>query len=286
MIQDNGDCYGGQLPVIHKLLFGMLCEVDRICRKYRIRYFLAGGTLLGAVREKGFVPWDDDIDIMMLRRDFERFLIAARKELPETMFLQTPADEKGCHYLNAKIRLKGTVLCSEFLAQFPELEKGIFLDIVAHDFTADSKLGQKLHIKMTLLARGLVFKKWSGDSACRVKGKKRYFVFDILKRILPFSFLEWFQKRMLTLFDGRGKKYLYDGMGPNIHKGAFPAEWLARASRAEFEGKIFPVPERYREYLSFLYGDYMIPVRPAGAYHDAAYVNLGDYADAAREINI
>ncbi len=273
------EMYGGQMPLIHKLLFGMLCDVDSICRRHGIKYFLGGGTLLGAVREHGFIPWDDDVDIMMLREDYEKFLEAARHDLPEHLFLQTSADEKGCHYLNAKIRLRGTVMCSEFLARFPELEKGVFLDIFAHDHTAGSKTGQKIHQKLTLLARGLVFKKWSGDSACRVTGKKRYFIFDIIKTVLPFSVLEWFQKKMLTLYDKRKTDNLYDGMGVNIGKGAFPVKWLSEVTEAEFEGRSFPVPLYYKEYLSFLYGDYMKPEVRETAYHEAAFLDLGIYAE-------
>ena len=268
----------GKLPIIQKLLFDMLCEVDSICKAHNIKYFLAGGTLLGAVRNHGFIPWDDDIDIMMLRDDFEHFLKVARNELPEKLFLQTPVDENGCHYLNAKIRLNGTVFSSEFLKRFPSLHNGLFLDIVAHDYTANSLFGQKLHINLTLLARGLVFKKWSGESVCKVKRKIRYFIFDFLKWVLPFSFLEWFQKRVLMMFNGKRKKYLYDGMGTHITNGAFPSEWLKEAIEIEFERKLFPIPAKYDEYLTFLYGDYMNINRPNTPYHNVVEVDLGEYS--------
>ena len=71
-----------RLDSIHEIQLAFLLETDRICRKHNIKYFLGGGTLLGAIRHKGFIPWDDDADIMMLREDFDRFCEIAPKELP------------------------------------------------------------------------------------------------------------------------------------------------------------------------------------------------------------
>ncbi len=270
--------HDGKLPVIQTLLFRILLEVKRICEKHNIRYFLGGGTLLGAVRHQDFIPWDDDMDIMMLREDHERFITAAQQELPEEMFLQTPKTEPGNHYLISKIRLKDTVFCSEFLARFPQLENGIFVDIIAQDYTANSRLGQKLHLKLSLLARGLVFKKWSGESAT-VK-KKAYAVFDPIKKLLPFAFLEWFQHRVLTLFSKSSKRrYLYDSMGINISKGAYPASWLSESVEVSFREQKFPAPVQYDAYLRYLYGDYtkLVPVSERTVVHSVARLDLGPY---------
>ena len=89
--------YLGKLKKVQEILLGYLLEIDRICRKYDIRYFLAGGTLLGAIRHHGFIPWDDDADVMMLREDYDRFMQVVQKELPENIFVQVPETEKGNH---------------------------------------------------------------------------------------------------------------------------------------------------------------------------------------------
>ena len=91
------DTYLGKLTSVQQILLGYLLEIDRICKKYGIKYFLAGGTLLGAIRHHGFIPWDDDADVMMLREDYNHFLMVAQDELPDNIFLQLPSTEEGNH---------------------------------------------------------------------------------------------------------------------------------------------------------------------------------------------
>ena len=277
--------HDGKLEIIHRELLKILAEIDRICKKHNIRYFLAGGTLLGAARHQGFIPWDDDLDIMMLREDHDRFLAVAAAELPEHLFLQTPGTDPGCHYLISKVRLSGTVFSSELLTQFPELHRGIFVDVIAQDYTANSALGQKLHLKLSLLARGLVYKKWTGGSAASVR--KSYAAFDVVKRLLPMSLLEKFQRWALTLFNQKpGRRYLFDSMGINISRGAYPARWLAEQTELPFGDSLFPAPVDYDGYLTYLYGDYMrpVPVTRRRVVHTVPQLDLGDYAAGKKKV--
>ena len=272
------DGHDGKLPSIHEQLLRILCEVDRICKKHGIRYFLAGGTLLGAVRHQGFIPWDDDLDVMMLRRDYDRFMEVVREELSDAFFLQTPDTDPGCHYLISKIRLIDTVFSSEFLTRYPQLHNGLFVDIIAQDHTANHPLIQKLHMKLSLLARGLVFKKWSGASAAEIN--KAYVIFDLIKKILPITVLERFQNYVLRMFNGKkDRRFLYDSMGINIAKGVYPAQWLSDSVELTFEGKLFPVPVGYDAYLKYLYGEYrnLPPVSRRKTVHDVRILDMGPY---------
>lgn len=270
------------LETVHELLLYMLLTVDKICKKHGIRYFLAGGTLLGAIRHHGFIPWDDDVDIMLLRPDYNRLLRILAKELPEPFFLQTTETEPGYHQAFAKIRLKDTVFATEFSAKFPELHNGVFLDIVAHDHTAATKMGQKLHIFQTLLIRSMVFHKWD-DSPIALKGSYSILckLATGIKNLIPMDFLQKQMFRTILKYRKKQTGWLYDGMGRNLRGGAFPEKWLAESILCDFEGYRLPVPKAYDKYLTWLYGDYR-KIKPAGERrnnYNIVQIDFGKYSD-------
>lgn len=274
------DSHNGKLGNIHRILVGYLLDVDRICKKYDIQYFLGGGTLLGAIRHKGFIPWDDDADIMMLREDYEKFLKVAQNELPSTMFLQTSDTDKYCHYPFAKIRLKDTVYATHYSKAHTNMNNGMAFDIFSHDKTANSKLGRKLHLQFTLLFRAMIFNKWNNrqiDNGHKIQS----FFANILKFIFPIRASEWLQYKCLRFFEKKkDAQYLYDGMGRNIYKGDFPADCLNEAIEWEFEGHKFPIPKEYDRYLRYLYGDYTRLILPwqRQTCHDIVSMDLGEFA--------
>ncbi|MBO5605071.1 MAG: LicD family protein [Acidaminococcaceae bacterium] len=117
-----------------KIMLEILKVVHRICEEHQIRYFLDGGTLLGAIRHGGFIPWDDDMDISMPREDYERFLQLAPKYLPQDMMLQTTEIEPASKFPFAKVRKNGTVLL-EFEEDGTEAyHHGIYIDIFPVDY--------------------------------------------------------------------------------------------------------------------------------------------------------
>ena len=96
------------------IMFNLLKELDKVCKKNNINYWLDSGTLLGAVRHKGFIPWDDDIDICMLEKDYKKFLKIAKKELSENVFLQTEETDKNYIWFPyAKLRDRNSVFIEE-----------------------------------------------------------------------------------------------------------------------------------------------------------------------------
>ena len=116
-----------------KVMLEILVEIHRICVENNITYWLEAGTLLGAIRHKGFIPGDDDCDISMPRKDYERFLQIAQEKLPETMFLQTKETDKEYPLPWAKIRKNGTLLIETGETGEEKYHHGIFVDIIPYD---------------------------------------------------------------------------------------------------------------------------------------------------------
>ena len=273
--------YLGKLTKVQQILLGYLLEIDRICKKHGIRYFLAGGTLLGAIRHHGFIPWDDDADVMMLREDYDHFLKVVQDEVPDNIFLQIPSTEKGNHNPFTKLRINNTMFATEFTSKFLDMHNGIFFDVLSHDQTGNHRWSQKLHLMITMLTRSIVFNKW-GNTDIKSGGKHELICKFVsrAKRFVPMSFAEWAQERSLRFFQKKKSRYLYDGKGRNLKRGAFPKAWLEETIYVDFEGYPFPVPKEYDKYLTYLYGDYMqmIPVSHRRTSHSILLTDLGEYS--------
>ena len=271
--------HDGRLGAIQKIQLAYLLEVDRICRKHNIKYFLGGGTLLGAIRHKGFIPWDDDSDIMMLREDYDKFCEIAASELPANMTFQSSKTDKNCFYEFAKLRIDGTTFATGFAKEHKSMHNGIAFDIFCHDKTANSKLGQKVHLAMTIFTRALVFNKWNHRKT--ENGSKIQTAFtNFCVRLFPLRFSLWLMNHTISFFKRKkNAKFLYDGMGRNVYNGVFPANLLDRVVYIDFEGYMLPVPEKYDEYLRFLYGDYMelAPLSTRLGCHEILLCDIGKY---------
>lgn len=135
-----------QVSCIQRADLILLEEFDKVCRKLNIGYFVCGGTMLGYMRHEGFIPWDDDVDVAMLRADYDRFINEAGPHLPEKFFLQTRQTDPHIPYLFSKIRLDDT----EYITDYNEkrdFHKGICLDIFPFDFLPDDKEERERFVK-------------------------------------------------------------------------------------------------------------------------------------------
>lgn len=128
-----------------KIMLNILITIHKICVKHNLTYWLEAGTLLGAVRHKGFIPWDDDCDIAMPREDYEKFLKIAQNELPSTMFLQHNAIEPEFKIPWAKVRQNGTLLIENGESGEENYHHGIFVDIFPYDTYRDKWYLQLMH---------------------------------------------------------------------------------------------------------------------------------------------
>lgn len=251
--------YGGRLKQLQQIELDCLNEFDRICRKHHISYFLGGGTLLGAVRHEGMIPWDDDVDVMMTRGEYERFVAVVREEIDGRFFYQSSRTDPWYHSIFDKIRRNDTVFMTEYSSRFPQMHQGIFLDIFVHDRTAGSRLGQKLHVFFTLWARSLVFHKWEGTQM-QFYGKWGWLCCGMtwFKDHCSMERLERLQHRVVTWYRRRKTGWLYDGTGEHLRHGAFPEAWLETGRTGKLGDRTYPIPREAEKYLAYSYGaDYM-----------------------------
>ena len=275
--------YNGKLGLLHDLLFMCLDEIDRVCKENDIGYCLGGGTLLGAMRSYDIIPWDDDMDIVMSREEYERFAAVAPKALKEGFFFQSSQTDKEYHSVFAKVRIDGTRFVTEFSSRFPNMHQGIFIDIFVHDHTSNFKLMQKLHVFQTLFARSMVFHKWEG-TPMHFYGKMKLICKLATRHIRKTSMeeLERYQEKVITKYNKRKKKtkYLYDGTGEHLRHGAFPASWFNLPRFVMMREKFYPIPRQAEKYLTYSYGKtykFCTNASERKASHDIIEVDFGKY---------
>ena len=219
----------------------ILLEVDRICKKHNIQYWLSSGTLIGAARHKGFIPWDDDLDIEMLWPDYQRLMKVLPQELPDTMALQNLDTDSNYFFFYAKVRDRRSHL--EEINRYDRVwkEQGIYIDIFPF-------YRQPLWIHMlSEKAQGHVYKIMNrmGDDN-RELWKVR--LITRFNEHLLFPLL-----RMLCRFSKARETY---GLGIPYHDPRH-LEDILPLTTSEFEGHELPVPKDCHKALTLKYGDYM-----------------------------
>ena len=242
---------------------GILKDIDKVCKKNNIRYFLYAGTCLGAVRHKGFIPWDDDIDIAMHVADYVRFLEISQKELGEEYFLQTHDTDPDYPFMFAKIRKNHTTMIPSWKKDYSG-HHGIWVDINPLIYVS-SKLDFRLKRYMItytnmLCLNGPVYlseKKWK-------KQQKKYIPYLLLLSTRLFSPK---MRNMLAakirnrLLFAKEQQYM-SGVWGTITSYAPAKAYQGDPVILPFEDGLFPVPPDYDAALTGWYGDYMTPPPP------------------------
>lgn len=233
-------------------------ELQRICEKYNIKFFLIGGTLLGAIRHKGFIPWDDDLDIGMIRSDYERFLEVCKNELNSEYYLEKFDQKCEFGFAFAKLKINNTIFI-ESVSKDNNSHKGIFIDIFPFDKMPVNIDMQERQEKAVRLYRNLLIIKcrynhWD-NSDKKIKYIKKlifYIIKPISKKFLFDKILEYETKYN----DYEFKNYI-NLEGAHKYKEFLPKKCLEKLDEITFEGYRFPIPSNPEIYLEQLYGDYM-----------------------------
>ena len=219
----------------------LLVEVDRICRKHGIRYWLSSGTLIGAARHKGFIPWDDDLDIEMLLPDYKRLMKVLPQELPDTMALQSVETDPNYFFFYAKVRDRRSHLEESNRYDRVWKERGIYIDIFPF-----YKQPLWTHI-LSEKTQGHVYKIMNRMG----EGDKEMWKVRAITR-----FNRFIVHPVLKLFCKLSRARETYGLGIPYHDPRH-LEDIFPLTEMEFEGHMFPVPKDTHKVLTLKYGDYM-----------------------------
>ena len=231
------------------VLLELLAEFDRICTKHGIRYMLFAGTALGAVRHQGFIPWDDDLDVAMLRSDYQRFLQVAPGELQQQYYLQAEYSDAWPMFFS-KLRKNGTACMERFIPRDPKLHQGIYMDIFPVDNLADGALMRKLQFAASkaVIAKGLRARGYLTDSIAKK-------LFMLCCTAAPGKLLHRFVRQDRRT--GTDEVHTFFGAASRYEKNIFPRHWFEQTLRVPFGDGMYPISTCAAEMLTQMYGDYM-----------------------------
>ena len=259
---------------LQDVLVEMMQDIHNVCIKRKIGYALVGGSCLGAVRHQGFIPWDDDIDISMLREDWEKFRSCFDEELGEKYVMEAPQyGNKDCKTTWAKVYKKKTVL-QEIMDVDTPYEQGIFIDIFFYENVSNNKIIRKIDACLSDFLKGvatsMVFYKYPNELMKQYYGAtpqtKRYYN---MRRFLGFLFSWMSHKRFCDCYDqfvSRHKtpsEYITAPTGRKNYMGEIlQRKWWIPQKQVKFENTEFLVPADSHNYLLTLFGKNYMQLPP------------------------
>ena len=253
------------LTRVHETNLKMLKEIDRICRKYKIKYALDSGTLLGAVRHGGFIPWDDDVDVMFTRTNYEMFAKVVRRELPETMSFVEPNEYHGgkaFYDFVSRITYDKSQKFEESgkMAFYDDKISRLCVDLFVVDALPSGTVSKRLTKLMHCIVYGLALGHRYKINYSDYQGVMKLFVFVLssVGRLVPFpvTYRLW---RGLCKKDAKRDVplYFYTNYAPNYFYVEMKKEWDDQVEEVPFEDAKLFIPAGWKPYLEQVYGDYM-----------------------------
>ena len=237
------------------VLLDLLKEVDRICKKHNLKYFLGAGTLIGAVRHKGFIPWDDDIDLFMLRDDYEKLLEIGETEFKYPYFMQTPYTDKGTFFSFLRIRNSNTTMIDRAF-KYEKFNQGCVLDIFPLDNCVLEGSLERYNIIKELIIENATYMRLNNPfpSDNEMERKKKYLSkkrnqLEVNERIHSIA----------SQFNNINTEHVILGTNTIVPfgTGTFPKSAFDKSIVVDFYGIKATIPAGYDEVLTIAYGDYM-----------------------------
>ncbi len=252
----------------------LLQEVDRICKKCNIHYNIIAGTLLGAVRHDGFIPWDDDADVALLRPEYEKFVKACKTELDTSRFyFQDHENTPGYRWGYGKLRRKDTLFLRHNQEHMP-YEQGVFIDVFPLDYVPENYVRRCIHNFECFL-----YRKFFWSEVGKIADKSRFMrgVYGLMSKVPERKLKQSFNK-----FRNRSNRKKTNWVRiltfptPNKEYG-YRIKWYEESAEIAFEGVLFCGIKDYKEYLSFKFGNYMeLPPENQRKVHPVSKIKLLD----------
>lgn len=265
---------------LHSVLLIIADEVDRICRNNEIDYSLYGGTLIGALRHKGFIPWDDDFDISMTRNNYERFIDKCRTELGREFRLVSIETDKDYSYGFAKIALRGTAFRQDGYSKRHKLSE-LYIDIFPFDNVPGNRIKRYIHKFKNYYLIKFLQEHYDGYYMQSASTKK-IAIFKIIEIINLFTNKEK-MKRALEKNEIKYKNTQTDYITSMASRYGYDremrtAEEYKKYRDIEFENRTYRCISDYEPYLKKVFGDYMkLPPENERKTHDFAFIDFGGY---------
>lgn len=236
----------------------LLKEFNRVCEELDIQYFLSYGTALGALRHKGFIPWDDNVDVGMLREEFDKFIEAAPKLLGDKYFLQSYLSEPNTPFFFAKLRLNDSLYLEEY-SQDIDMHHGIWIDIYSYCNIPDDKKARRAFISKAHDLLQMFIVSAPSTDVHRKKSAKRRLKF--LKNKVYYGITAKNERdQIFEKLTEHARKYqdqYTDFVMCEFYRDSIvPREFISITQRTKFEHKKFPVSAYADEYLTHTYGDW------------------------------
>ena len=232
----------------------LLIELDRICRKNNIKYSIIAGTLLGAIRHKGFIPWDDDADVAMLRPEYEKFRKACEADLDaERFYFQDNRNTQGYRWGYGKLRKKNTLFLREHQEHMP-YDQGVFIDVFPLDGVPDNYFLRSLKNFECFLVRKIL---WAKVGKFAEKNFWKRQIYALLDKISEKKIFQYYHEMVRRANRKRTRMVrILMFPTPNSEYGYY-RNWYENSVDTVFEGRIFQGIKDYDSYLTFKFGSYM-----------------------------